>query len=120
MTFRLALALAVALALGGCTLFRGEGDESLSVHNRDVQPVNVIVQISQRDGNVPVLGESIRLNSGQTIAYALDMKPGEHSVVVTTSTSIQELLIVEIPKTGDTAIEITVRRGSATITTTSR
>lgn len=119
MSFRLALALTLALALGGCTLFRADGQESLSVHNRDVQPVNVVVQISQRDGNVPVLGENIYLNVGQTIAYALEMQPGEHSVVVTTSTSIQEFLIVEIPKKADTTIDITLRRGSATITTTS-
>lgn len=114
------IALALAFAFPGCALLAGEGEETISVVNRDVQPVQVIVSVTQREGAFTIFGESIRLGPGDSQDYPLPARPGEHTVGVTTSTGIQEYVVVEIPEKGDTLIEVVLRRGMATVTATSR
>ncbi|HVM45814.1 MAG TPA: hypothetical protein VM582_07750 [Candidatus Thermoplasmatota archaeon] len=114
-----AAALVLALLLPGCAFLRAEGDEALVLRNLDIQPLTAVVRITQETGDVPIFGENVFMERGQTREYALAMRPGPHMVAVTTSTSIQEFIEVNIPERGDTTIEIEFRRGSATVKTTS-
>lgn len=119
MKLAVVLGLSLGLSLAGCTFLRSEGEESLVVRNLDSRPLSVVVSIEQREGNLRVFGESVALAPGAERGFVLAMRPGEHTVSVTTSTSIVDSVAILIPETGDTGIEILIRRTSATITTTS-
>jgi len=116
---RVSLLLA-ALLLSGCAALDREGEESLVVVNADGQPIQAVIVIAVRDGGERVFSESLVLRPSESQEYALAMRPGEHTVSVTTSTSIQESVVVRVPQKGDTAIEIRFFRGGANIKTTSR
>lgn len=114
---RLTFAFAVALALAGC--LRGEGEESLAVTNAAGEPVSVVLVLEQQAGGIRVFSQEVFLETGQTLAYPLTMKPGLHVARVTTSTRIAETLLVEIPEKGDTEITVTVYPGRATLSVAS-
>lgn len=111
--------LALALMLPGCALLEGEGSESLTLRNEDVQPLEAIIQIVQEVGEIVIFHESVVLQPRDARGFDLAMRPGDHRVLVTTSTRLQEFLEITIPDTGDTAIDVEFRRGTARITTTS-
>lgn len=115
---RAALLLAAALLTPGCAFLAGEGEEALVVHNADRQPLSIILVITQVVGGIRLFGEEIALDAGQTREYVLVMKPGQHVFDVTTSTSVQERLLVELPERGDTTITLDVHRGGATVSLT--
>lgn len=114
-----ALGLSLSLGFAGCASLRSEGEESLTVRNDDGRALSAVVTIEQKEGGFRVFGGSMALGPGGQKVYALAMRPGAHTVGVTTSTSIVESVEIEIPEAGDTAIEIVFRRGSASIITTS-
>lgn len=116
---RVALGLVLAVALGGCSSLRSEGEESLVVRNSTGEPLTVVLSITQQAGDIMVFGESMGLGVGEAREFALALRTGAHTVALTTSNRLQEALALEVPDHGDTHIEIVVRRGGATMTTTS-
>lgn len=119
----LLIALALAIAFPGCALrqmLQGEGAESLTLTNALGQPVSVVIVLDQDEGGIRLIGEEVFLEAGQSKRYEPPMRPGWHTIRVTTSTSIAETLRVDIREKGDTDILVTIVRGKATLTVTER
>lgn len=114
---RAPLALALSLAFAGCLDFlRGEGEESLTIRNADVQPVEIILTITHEASGLRVFGEDVVLQQGDAREYPLVMRPGDHLVSLTTSTRLSERFGIAVPDRGDAHFELVVRRGSASLT----
>lgn len=122
-TFALALALAVAVALPGCalrTMFQGEGAESLTVANALAQPVTVSLILEQDAGGIRLISENVLYDVGDSKRYEPPMRPGAHTLRITTSTGISETLRVDIREKGDTDMLLTITSGKATLTVTEK
>lgn len=110
----LALALAPALALPGCAK-PGPGEETLVVTNGAGRFVEVILRIVMPEAGIILFDEDFGLENGASRTFQPDLPPGELVLQLASTNGLQETFPVELPERGDSRIDVTVARGSATI-----
>lgn len=113
-------ALVAFVALAGCAALGGEGEESLVVSNQSGQPISVIVRLVQDEGAFVVFADDSFYDVGATREFVLSLRPGGHTMDVTTTNRLQERLVVDVPSRGDTRMDLVVEPRAATLSVTGR
>lgn len=111
---RIALVVLLALASGCLDQFRGgEGEESLTIRNDSAHAVEVVARIYTAEGDFQVFYQDIVIAPGDSREFVMALRPGAHSLAITTSTAIDERFSIQVPTRGDSDWSLSVTDGGA-------